>query len=224
MISKDLLNKYPKLESLIKGMPIRIKNKISIISYKPESVIFYKGDFLDKVYLQFDGEVKITNTFDDGYLYEVGRVDFPNVLGDQTVLSGYNLAEVTVTTVTDCKFIIINEKDYIEWIKEDSNYSFYLIKQMSQRAYPNSVNLGVRGYLNKTQLLENFFIMLATESNTFPIVINKKREELAYCVGISLRSLQRGLAQLKKENLIRVEGRKIIISEEQVNEILLNKV
>ena len=211
----EILNNNLKLGNLMKNLPIRIIERMISKTYKANSILFYKGDPIRYIYALYEGEVQISNTFKDGYIYEINRTRMINFIGEQTILSEHNIASVTVTTMTPCKFILIRPADFLEWIKYDNEFALFLLRDMSRRGYENSISLGANGYLSKKQLLEKYLCTQYENQNESKVTIQTKRQTMSECIGVSLRSLERGISSLKNEKLITIEKRKITVNQLQ---------
>lgn len=211
----EIISQNEKLSDLMVNLPARIKSRLIVKTYKPNSILFYQDDILSNIYIHYDGEVQIYNTFNDGYTYEIGRTDFINFIGDQDVLSGHKLASVTIKTITECSFIVMKSSDYLNWIQNDSKIAMFVINVLAMRCFDNSRSKGLHGYLSKSKLVESYFCSQYELSDKDTVILLQKRQDMAYCIGVSLRSLERAISSLKKNNLISIQNRKISIDQNQ---------
>lgn len=222
MTIEEIIESNPQLNELMENIPLSIMNRMFYKKYKANTVIFYKGDPLSYIYVLFNGEVQISNIFKDGCLFEIQRNNKISFIGEQTVLAGKNIASVTITALKDSEFILIRKNDFLKWLELDHKFSLFLLKSLAKRNYNNSKELGSKGYYSKQYLLEKYLCTQFEKNEKALVIINKSRQELADCIGTSLRSLERGISKLKKEGNISIVKRKITINQLQYNRMIKN--
>ncbi len=223
MTIAEIIGSSKELTQLMKQMPIHVRERLFYKKYEPNSVLFYKGDNLDYIYLLFRGEVQIANMFNNGSVFVIDRKNGISFIGEQTVLADENHASVTATALSESEFIVIRRTDFLHWLKVDHSFALYLLHCLAARNYRNSLDSGAKGYYSKRLLLERYLCTQFERQKNSRIVISIKRQELADTIGMSLRSLERSLSELKGESLLSVERRSIIINQHQYN-ILQEKI
>ena len=217
---QEIIESNSSLSSLMDTLPLRIMGRLISKTYKPNSIIFYKGDYLRYVYILYEGEVKIANTYKDGYVFEINRINVVNFLGEQAILSEKNIASVTVSSISTAKVLLIKSKDFIEWLKLDNKFALFILKDMALRGYSNSINLGAKGYLLKKQLLEQYLCHEFEKEESSNVIIKIKRQDMSERIGTSLRSLERGISELKKDGLISFQKRHICVNQLQYAQMI----
>ncbi len=216
----EIIENNIALSKVMKNIPPRIKATLVHQVYKPNSIIFYKGDYLKYIYILYDGEVRVSTSYKDGYIFEITRNDTINFMGEQAVLAGANIASVTISAATTAKVLLIKTKYFLEWIKADNDFAFYLLENISKLSYYNAVTIGSKGYLTKKQLLQQYFCNEFEKSNLSIVTIDKTRQAISECIGASLRSVERCVTDLKNRNLITVTKRKISINQLQYSQLI----
>ncbi|MGD1817488.1 MAG: Crp/Fnr family transcriptional regulator [Pleomorphochaeta sp.] len=217
---EEIIKSSPELSSLMENLPLIIMNRLFYKKYKANTVIFYKGDMLDYIYLLFNGEVQISNMFNNGCIFVIHKDNNVSFIGEQTVLAGENIASVTVTAIKDSEFILIRKDDFLRWLELDHKFALYQLKNLAKRNYYNSLELGSKSYYSKQMLLERYLCSQFEKESSSKVIINIKRQEMADSIGTSLRSLERGIASLKNEQLITIEKRKITVNQLQYNRMV----
>lgn len=220
MTIEQIIKNTPQLNQLMENIPLSIMNRMFYKIYKANTVIFYKGDPLSYIYLLFNGEVQISNIFKDGCVFEIHRNNQISFIGEQTILAGNDIASVTVTALKDSEFILIRKSDFLKWLELDHKFTLFLLRSLAKRNYENSKELGSKGYYSKQYLLEKYLCTQFEKNDCALVVIDKTRQELADCIGTSLRSLERGISELKKDGNISVVKRKITINQLQYNRMV----
>ncbi|MGD6729709.1 MAG: Crp/Fnr family transcriptional regulator [Pleomorphochaeta sp.] len=220
MTIEQIIKNTPQLNQLMENIPLSIMNRMFYKIYKANTIIFYKGDSLSYIYLLFNGEVQISNIFKDGCVFEIHRNNQISFIGEQTILAGNDIASVTVTALKDSEFILIRKSDFLKWLELDHQFTLFLLRSLAKRNYENSKELGSKGYYSKQYLLEKYLCTQFEKNDCALVVIDKTRQELADCIGTSLRSLERGISELKKDGNISVVKRKITINQLQYNRMV----
>lgn len=217
---EEIIKSSEELSKLMENLPLSIMKRLFYKKYTANTVIFYKGDPLNYIYVLLQGEVQISNIFKDGSIYEIHRNDKISFIGEQTILAGDGYASVTITALKDSEFILIRKKDFLKWLELDHKFTLYLLKSLAKRNYNNSQDLGSKGYYSKEYLLMKFLCSKFEKEEKSIVTINIKRQEMADCIGTSLRSLERGVASLRDKNLITIIKRKITVNQLQYNQMM----
>ncbi len=211
----ELRRNSKELKDLIDRMPREIKERCLVQKKSENNILFYKGDPLEYIYILCEGEVRVMNIFKKGSVYIVSDGGLAQFIGEQGVLAGEEYAAVTVITVSDCTFMKIHREDFLRWIDQDHEFTKYLLNKLSERLYATSKEHGIRSNYPSQYLLQRYFVKTYEKYNTNEVCIQAKRQEMADEVGISLRSVERSIENLKKENKIAVRKKKIYISKDQ---------
>lgn len=218
---KKVDDKYlKKLNDIFPNMPDEIKKVLKIKKLNSKEFLFHKGDEGKKIYILCEGTVKALNFFKNGNIYEIDKNTSICFLGEQQILSGNSVYAVSIETVTPCVFLILEDKYFFQWLKQDIELNHFLLKQLSSRLYKSALKKGNNSYLSSKELVLIDFMKRYEDSSKQTLIIEQTQQELSEQIGISLRSLSRVVTELKKENLIIVDRKKKInITVEQYRKI-----
>ncbi|WP_105614340.1 Crp/Fnr family transcriptional regulator [Vallitalea okinawensis] len=220
---EELIKESDDIRELIKNMPIDIKKRCHIKRFEPDSVILKKMDEIKYVYILCKGECCVMNEFKEGYLYVFGRAKGIHFIGEQAVLADQLEAAVTIQTVTDCILIQLSRQDFWKWIQNDHTCTIILLKKLAKRLYPVSKDRGMIRYYPSIYLLKKFLVKEFVEFNGDHLYIRKTRQQIADEIGVSLRSVERGIKTLKNKKLLNIVKGKVYI-DQLMYENLLNEV
>jgi CRP/FNR family cyclic AMP-dependent transcriptional regulator len=194
-------------------------------SFKARTVMVKKDEEPKYVYIIYSGTLKIFNEFQNGRILETAIVNDMDFVGLIEILASKQKIAATVETVTECVTVKISKKDFLRWIEKDHYLSIIIAKKMAKDFYSIAYSNGEL-LLNSTMYtLISFIIQWAKEQigQGKEVFINKKRQQIADELGISLRTVQRNIKKLKQEELITVKNAKVYVNKKQYN-LLINKL
>lgn len=180
--------------------------------YKKGSSFFHEGSRPNGVFFIHRGKVKI-------YKHGDGREQIIKIAKEGELL-GYRalLAEerfpVSAKTLEDCHLCFIPKHEFLETVQRSPAFAQKMLKEACREL---DVMTEVLTHMAQKTVRERLALTLALLSEIYAEptqkegIINLKREDLAGLVGTATETLIRLLHEFKDEQLIAVEGRKIII-------------
>lgn len=217
---KDYIDKGDELFGIISDMPEPVKNRCAIVRLQAGNILFYKGDLVEGIFILCKGNIKIMNIFSKGNVFIVSENDKSTFIGEQAILAGQRKASVTIEAVTDCTMIRIPIDAFLKWVDEDHALTKFLLRDLAIRLYPLSMEHGNRSYLSCNYLLEKYLVKVYEKSPEEEVRVMETRQTIADKLGISLRSVERGISTLKENGLLTNRKRKIFINEVQYHQLL----
>lgn len=219
---KDFLNLHSSIAGVFKEMPFDMLDRCSVERFDKGEIIIRKDEEIDEIHLLCSGRVKLINEFENGVVYAFGELTSINFIGDIEVMAGVETAAATIKAVEGCTTVCIDRDDFQQWLSLDRTLPIMLAKKYAKRMWNQSRKKGEHIVLSGI----NRVIMAITTGykkdvdEDIPIKIDKKRQELADEVGMSLKTVNRSINRLKEENLISINKGKIYISGNQYNELV----
>ncbi len=215
-------NKKPSLENLnYKEIPLLtylseeeflyIKDEIHIHNYHKGETIFRSFDSADKMYIIFDGEIKISKIMSDGkeqilYIYEAGDfIGGHNILSeDKYLYSAYALSDTTVITISSR---IFNER-----LIKNNRFLLAILEQSYERIRRAETLIDRLSVINTdvkvAKLLMNMMELYGRKRpNGIMVKMNITQEELGSLAGISRETMSRKLNQFEEEGYIEIISR-----------------
>lgn len=122
---------YDLLHAMPKGMPYLKKE------YEKNEIIIDPCRSSGFLYLLVSGRAVVYSLGIDGdelTVYEYHGID---CFGEIELLCGRRYP-LTVRAATDCTVYLIAQRDFLQWIREDSKFSLFLLKRMSEKLLQNS--------------------------------------------------------------------------------------
>lgn len=186
---------------------------------KKGDILFSEGDMPTGLYCLHEGKAKIYKTGDEGKHHIVRFAKAGDVMGYRALLSGapYTATAAALEESVVCR---IPKETLLDSLKVDAGLSMSFIAMLSGelgKAEEQIVKLAQKPV--RERLAETLLVLkevYGTENGEdSPLNVTLSREELASVVGTAIETLVRTLTDLKKENLIATEKKKIRILDVQ---------
>ncbi len=223
MRMEELQNESVELKELVRDMPQEIMMRSQVKRIGPGVEILRKHEKIRVVYILCEGECDVLTAFKGGQLYVFGKAGLRkgvHLIGEQEVLAEIDESQATVRTVTDCRFLQIKKTDFWKWIQQDPHAAIILLKQLAKRLNESTQEAGTQLYYPNIYQLKKYLVERFEETEESVVRIKAKRQQIADELGISLRSVERGVRELKDQGLVHIVRGKMEISEKEYQAIL----
>lgn len=220
---EDLNHESAALKDLLRDMPPAIMARCMVKRVGKGVEILRKHEKMEVVYILCEGEYEVLTSFADGQMYVFGKVvskDDLHLVGEQEVLAEIEVSQATVRTVTDCRFLLLSPKDFWAWIQNDPHAAIILLKELARRLNNATREAGIQLYYPNIYQLKKYLAESYEAADQPLLRVKKKRQQIADELGISLRSVERGVKELKEQGLIRIAKGKIEVDESGYRKIL----
>jgi CRP/FNR family cyclic AMP-dependent transcriptional regulator len=189
------------------------------------ALLFVEGQIPRGAYVLCSGKVKISTTSRDGKVLILKIADAGEVLGLSAVISGQPF-QVTAETAGPCQVNFIEREALIQRIERSGELGLHSSQALSrefQSAYQDIHDLilarSSAGKLAKL-LLSGATNREKPETSEIRIRPTLTHEEMAQMIGSSRETVTRLLGDLKKKELIRLEGSTLVIRNRTALEAL----
>lgn len=208
-----------RLTSVLKTVEVPTLEEIAQLKacnlFKRGDVIFSEGQTPAGLFCLHQGKVKVYKTGDEGRDQIVRFAKPGDVIGYRSLLSGeaYNLSAAALEDSIIC---CIPTDTFFGTLRKDGKFTMemiYLLSGQLRKAEDQIVHLAqkpVRERLAETLLILNE-VYGTEDGEKSPLSIRLSRDELAAVVGTATETLVRTIGDLKRENLIATEKKKIRI-------------
>ncbi|MCT4688566.1 Crp/Fnr family transcriptional regulator [Vallitalea sp.] len=222
MLLQEIMEYQPELKKVLEGMPRDIKERCRLKTYKSNSTIIKKGEDIKYVNILCKGELNVINEFANGSIYILNTNKAIDYIGEMEVLAGETKAVVTNIAKTDCIVFRILKNDFIKWTKCDNYITHMLAKRLAVRLCYTSCYQGYSHYYPAIHMIKRFIIeYVKNEINDNNIVyVNKKRQEIADILGISVKTVGRNITKLKAIGLVTIKKGKIYVDRKQYKDMI----
>ena len=122
---------------------------------------------------------------------------------------------ISVVTVTRCRVLIIPVKYYMEWLQSDAEALYLRTKENMRRLISQTADARKYLFIESRERLMMHLIRKYEQKLPLKKVLElrQSREQLSEEIGFSVKTLNRNIKKLEKEELICLQKGKIIITE-----------
>lgn len=210
------------LHNLLKSIPDKELENITIKTLNPETIIIKKGAYPDQVFIVIEGVCSILKELNNGNIYNIYKIKGVDIIGFSEILNNKDAYIASVETRINTTVGIIPREVFLKWITQYNQFTIDILLKVSSRLHTvvntltefstNSAYFNVISYLidychsykDQGGLIGNY------------IKIEESRHKIAEKIGVNIRTVNRIVKELKEEDLIRIFKGKIYISETQL--------
>jgi CRP/FNR family transcriptional regulator len=218
MDAKEGMENFIKLIStipLFDGLPAEQLDAIRQIAvekrYNKGQTIFSEGDKTTGFFVIVDGRVKIYKMSSEGkeqilHIFEAGQS-----FGEVTVFSGQQMP-ANAQTLAKTHLLLFARNAFVNLVTSNTSLALNLLAIMSKKLRQFAAQIENLSLKEIPARLASYLIYLAEEQGTpDAVVLNVSKGQLASLLGTIPETLSGSFAKLSGQNLIRVDGPKIIL-------------
>lgn len=183
------------------------------ISFKKGEDIVLEGHVMKGVYCLNSGKCKMTKLNTNGKSQIIKFVRKGNILGQRSILSD-EPAGLTITALEDMNVCFIPKTKIMEAIANNPSFSLQLMKNVSHQLNEANSSISMMAQKSVKERLADVLLQLedvfGIDSEGF-IDVSLTREEIANTIGTATESAIRLLSKFKKDKLLIIKGRRIMI-------------
>lgn len=221
IIEREGGDRFQYLNELFRDMPEEVAKEIMYKEVKKNENLLIAGNPTETVYIILKGHVVGLDHQKLGRVYSFMDFTKMYIVGDFEVFAEYSEYGVSICTTEDCKLLKISSNSYLRWIRHDENALFLRLNNIlttltfERRMDRKYLMMGCKERLADflAKMYEKDIVDMEDKEVRFKVM--KTQNELADKIGFNVRSVQRSIASLEKEDLISTESGKVIISQEQ---------
>lgn len=214
--NRKLMEKYPVIREWIRNLPVEQLNLCRPVEYERGDIIFRRGWEIRYVYLVLRGSVIISSSNINGNEMCVVFVQEGSTVGEMEAMLNIHNLIYSAKAFTACALLEVPLHVFRNWIRSDRIISEKLAMVLAEKLYRASASTVQYQYMSADRRLK---MLLAQHGQGR---ISDTREELAEACGVSVRTINRAVTALKEEGLIMVERGKIVMQQEQLEQLTAN--
>ncbi|MCR5313102.1 MAG: Crp/Fnr family transcriptional regulator [Bacteroidaceae bacterium] len=195
-----------------------LKANLTIQKFKKSEIIYKEGDVPQNLLCLITGKVKIYKDGVGGRTQIMQAIRPSSLFGYRAYFANQNY--ITAAAAFETSTIAMIPMNIVaKWCEENSKLSCFFLKSMAvelgntQERIVNLTQKHIRGRLAEAILFlkENFGV----EEDGVTLSISLSREDMANLSNMTTSNAIRTLSAFATENLIRLEGRRIVIEDEE---------
>ncbi|MEO6168601.1 MAG: Crp/Fnr family transcriptional regulator [Chitinophagales bacterium] len=194
--------------------------------YKSGKRIFTEGDPVNGIYFIYSGKVKVFNTGPDGRYQIVRLAGSGEILGHRGLGLSMNYP-ISAIALEDAIICFIKTEDFLMALEHNAAFSINLLMFYASELRRAEYKLRSLSQMTVKQKLADALLTIRDiygvrkGNGKKELAVKLSRQEYADIVGASIEEVIRTFSQLKKEGLILLEGKYVIINKEKELEKLL---
>lgn len=204
------------LEELLCEEQMKMLNKSNLLILKPDHHFVMVDEDISSIWVLLSGKVKGLEELHTGDVFAFSTFHAPEIFGEMEALSDIPKFKATLTTETQCTFLLIPTEYYKEFLKNNSNFLYQRTKVIIKRYFEDQKRL--RTFL-MIKSIDRLKIYLSSQYELNAVngksILRIPRPQIAVEIGYAIKTVNRTVAELKNQNLLTIEGQKIIITKEQ---------
>lgn len=190
-----------------------LQSHMVTLKYKKGQIVFHEGAFATAVYILKKGKIKKFKTGADGkeqifYICREGET-----LGYHALISEECYSDSAVT-MDNCVISVIPKEDFMAVLKSSNILSNHLLKNLSHEFGVLINTITILAQKTVRERLALYLLILKDkyrEHEEAEVNIILSRDDLANLIGTAKETLVRLLHDFKEEQLIKTEGKAIIL-------------
>lgn len=225
MTLEELEKEVPELSDYTRTMPPEIRQHVLIKKHPPGGLIHQKDCELQFFGIVAMGENRVINEFENGKVYMIETNHAIDFVGEVTLLAKKERTSVTIEAVTENTVVYIPRKDAEKWIAADEHILRKMAEHTAFKLYRSSYNNGLKLFYPPSYLLADYLVKLYEQKlpdvvtlkpgQFKPFILQKTRERLAEELGMNIKTLDRTIRNMNKENYFDLIKGKITLQFEQ---------
>lgn len=188
-------------------------------NYKRGQTLFMEGTPPFGLFCVSKGNIKLVKSDSNGKESLIRIVKEGDILGHRSLFSDQN-HKATAIALEDTSVCFIDKKYIHGLVEEEPSVAFNLISKLSNSLGLSEERLASLSQKSVRERVSEFLLLLKSshgKERDEGILIDLKltREEMASAIGTATETLIRFLSELKEENIIRSEGKKLVILDQE---------
>lgn len=206
-----------EVQEFLDKIPANLKKIAVPVLFKKNSIVIMKDEPAEYAYFILDGNLALQNEYADGNIYKFSDLGKGVIIADLEVLSGEYKNAATAIAKVDTWMLRVGLSDFERELRTDLEFLYFVASHMAKKMYTSSHGRGMNLYKPGVSLITNYLIKYVKKTGFFEetVKIQKKRQEISDEIGISIRTVNRAVRELKNEGIISIVKGKITLNKKQ---------
>lgn len=211
-----------KQEDVLKNISNRLYENSVPVQIRKGGILIQKGERAEAAYFITSGKLYVQTEFLNGNIYQFSLLEKGTFVSDIEVLTGTYINAATLVAAEDTTVLKFPLRMFENELKRNIEFLYYVSSGIAVKMYFSSCirgqNLFKKGIHKVVLYLIHNYETDEMESDL--VKIKKDRGVIASEIGISIKTLNRSIEQLKKERFITIDRGKITVSGEQFQKLV----
>lgn len=202
---------------VFQNIPERLYKNAVLLYIKKGGILVQKGAKTEYAYYIVNGKAYVQADFLNGNVYQFSYLGKGDYVSDVEVLAGTYINAATLIAAEDMHVLKIPASVFAEELRINREFLYDIAMNMAKKMYNTSCqqgqNLFKKGIFKVVVYLLRCYETEELEGDT--VKIRKTRPVIASEIGISIKTLNRSVKQLCREQQISTDKGKITINKRQ---------
>ncbi|MGK7345786.1 MAG: Crp/Fnr family transcriptional regulator [Candidatus Nitrospinota bacterium M3_3B_026] len=215
----EALRKTRLFSGLTDDMLDWLSKKTVWTEYKKGEHIFYEGEDAEKMYIIAQGRVKVVKEFPNGKNAIIGIFGPGGIVAEVAAIDGGPYPASSVA-LEDCRVGALPAQALHGLLVRDPEASINMIVGLGAKLRELTENLGSLAVQTVEKRLARFLTKMGSQIGVetdegLMLMLPMTRRDLAEIIGTSFEVVERSLKKMREEKIISVEGKKIVIKDQE---------
>lgn len=175
---------------------------------------------INTIWILLSGKVKALEEYSTGDIFTFKKFPAPEVFGEMEALADNHNYRATLITESECIFLNIPVEIYQDFLKNNSSYLYKRTNNILKRVLDEQKYLRTFLMIKSIDRIKIYFVhQYGLYEKDSPRILRITRQQIAEETGYAVKTVNRVIKKLEEQNLLKVEGQKIIITRTQYEEI-----
>ncbi|NCB94053.1 MAG: Crp/Fnr family transcriptional regulator [Clostridia bacterium] len=217
-VTKDTEHTY--FLQILENMPPEIARGITISTAPADTILAYAGEDFKTVYILLEGIIKLSYELNTEFIYSFASIRPFNILGETESFTNHPTYKASLICHTQCSYIAMPKNQFLTWMHSDINSLYHMTEHIAHK-YTHQVRqdrtlLSATGEERFIYLLVKYFYANHIGGTC---TISAPKEQLADEICVSIKTISRCIAKMKKDGLISSKGHNIVITRAQAESL-----
>ena len=201
-------------------VPDALQRRLQLRTVQPGQIVCLQNCPVTEMMLLVHGELLIEAQFASGDSLIFTAENGISVMGDMELLSGRMVYASTVRAKTSVELLLLTVADFQTWMDEEPMFLKMVVRSLAEKCYRQSRDQGVLAYVPPSQRIARFLTEEKLRSPTTDGAVHCSHAELAQHTGMSERTVNRVLSELRECGAIHTEYGKVFLDEAMLRKII----
>ncbi len=213
----EVLRAVPFFAGLNQNQLETVQRVSEIQHFPKDAILFREGDRGNALYVVLSGRVKVVKLADDGREFILASFGPGELFGEMALFDADEKRTATVVTFEPSSLLVISGKLFMAMLMENPAISLSLLRTVTQRLKESSARFANLIFLDTYSRVGNYLVKMAQDggrrlADGSLVITRPPQQEIADFVGSSRETVSRALKELEHQGLIRMIGKKVILS------------
>jgi len=184
--------------------------------YKKGETVFNEDGFPKALYVVYKGAIKVHKYGQNGKEQITRLAGAGDLLGYRSLLQNEKYS-ATATAIEETRLFKIPSDSFFKLVKSNTDFAFKIIQLLSddlkhsEKKLIDMAQKTVRAKIAETLVLMSNKFGVNEDSNAINSILSRK--EISDIAGVTTESTIRTISNFNKENVIKIDGKKILIDD-----------